>query len=293
MGDAFRGAFLSHFYPDLPPIVEPLPSELPRIQITTDETDLLFRLQDGSILHLEFQTTQRPEDLLRFVGYHIAAYAQYIQPVTTIVFYGAGITRAPAALDTSQVVFKPHIVLLGNENGEKALNDLQEKVDRGEELTAEDQVLLILLPLMAQKQPLEEILPRAARLARRLPAARREITVGALLGLAYNRVDIRTIEAVLEEYRMQSVLEQYIAHRLTKGLEQGREQGREQGLEQGREQGREQGELLGKRALLALLVKTRFSELPSDVAQRIDAAGASDLDALTVRAATVERIEDL
>lgn len=123
-------------------------------------------------------------------------------------------------------------MLLENEDGEKTLGDLQATVDRGEELTVEDQVLLVLLPLMGQMRPLEDVLPRAARLARGLPAARRELVVAALLGLAYNRVDVRTIKAILEEHSMPtSALERYISHRLTEGWNDGLKTGLEQGLE--------------------------------------------------------------
>ncbi len=214
VADALRGDILARFQPDLPAIVAALPSEVPSLRIETEETDLLFRLADGSILHIEFQTTVRVDDLGRFLGYHLAAHARYRKPVTTVVFYGAGITSAPPEFNTSQCVFQPRIVLLGNEDGTSVLRELREKVARGETLTQDDQVQLIFLPLMRQEQALEEILPEAARLSEALPAETREMTVGALLGLAYHRVDVAVIMAILKEMGMQSVLEQLIDYRL-------------------------------------------------------------------------------
>jgi len=214
VADALRGDILARFQPDLPAIVAALPSEVPSLRIETEETDLLFRLADGSILHIEFQMTMRVDDLGRFLGYHLAAHARYGKPVTTVIFYGAGITSAPPEFNTSQCVFRPRIVLLGNEDGASVLRELREKVARGETLTRDDQVQLIFLPLMRQEQSLEEILPQAARLSTALPVETREMTVGALLGLAYHRVDAAVIMAILKEMGMQSVLEQLIDYRL-------------------------------------------------------------------------------
>jgi len=213
VADALRGDILARFQPDLPAIVAALPSEVPSLRIETEETDLLFRLADGSTLHIEFQTTMRVDDLGRFLGYHLAAHARYGKPVTTVIFYGAGITSAPPEFNTSQCVFQPRIVLLGNEDGASVLRELKEKVAHGETLTRDDQVQLIFLPLMRQGQSLEDILPEAARLSEALPVETREMTVGALLGLAYHRVDAAVIMAILKEMGMQSVLEQLLDYR--------------------------------------------------------------------------------
>src|SRR5919197_3480879 len=89
---ALGGDLFARFGVPLPPIVEALPTELPQLEVRTQQTDQLFRLADNSILHLEFQTTQRPGDLRRFCAYNLLAGCQlYEQPVWTVVLYGAGI----------------------------------------------------------------------------------------------------------------------------------------------------------------------------------------------------------
>ena len=56
---ALGGDLFARFGVPLPPIVEALPTELPQLEVRTQHTDQLFRLADDSIVHLEFQTTQR------------------------------------------------------------------------------------------------------------------------------------------------------------------------------------------------------------------------------------------
>ena len=327
VADALRGDILARFQPDLPAIVAALPSEVPSLRIETEETDLLFRLADGSILHIEFQTTVRVDDLGRFLGYHLAAHARYRKPVTTVVFYGAGITSAPPEFNTSQCVFQPRIVLLGNEDGTSVLRELREKVARGETLTQDDQVQLIFLPLMRQEQALEEILPEAARLSEALPAETREMTVGALLGLAYHRVDVAVIMAILKEMGMQSVLEQLIDYRLAQvedefkqkyedlrqkeehfkarlaeekaqaearlAEEKARLAEEKARLAQEKAQAEAQGQVEGKRAALHTMLQVRFGTIPTMLESRIAAAGSGDLDALLTSAVKVESIEAL
>jgi len=98
--EALGGALFARFGLPFPPIVAGLPFELPQLRITSQQTDLLFLLADGSILHLEFQTTRRSGDLARFAAYHLNVYQRYGRPVRTIVLYGAGIRSASDTLDT-------------------------------------------------------------------------------------------------------------------------------------------------------------------------------------------------
>jgi len=289
VADALRGDVLSRFGIHLPPIVAALPAEMPRLEVRSEATDLLFRLEDGSILHLEFQTKLTAGDLDRFFAYHVAVYLRYHRPVTTVVFYGAGITEAPDTVRTPQCVFQLVNVYVGAEDGDAVLERLREKVAQGATLTRDDQVGLIFSPLMRQGRTLAEVLPEAARLTSSLPREDRELTVGALLGLAYHSVEWDVIAAILEEFGMQSVLERYIEHRLL----QAQEQGLARGLEQGLEQGRTEGLVAGKRVLLRTALEARFGTLPEALDARIASATADELDVLMIRAMAAEAADTM
>ncbi len=269
--EALGGALFARFGLPFPPIVAGLPSELPQLRITSQQTDLLFRLADGSILHLEFQTTRRSGDLLRFAAYHLAVYQQYKRPVHTVVLYGAGIRSAADTLDTGAgaLVFKVQNILVGREDGDAALRRLHEKATRDEPFTDTDRIDLILAPLMRQRRPVAEVARDAARLTAHLPQEQREMTVGALLGLSYPDISDDVVIAILGELGMTA---------LSQALEA---------------RGEARGELKGKRQALRAFLETRFGALPASVLQRIDAAGAPQLDALLKRAAAVESIDAL
>jgi len=98
-------------------IVAGLPTEFPRLEVRTQQSDLLFRLaDDGGVLHLEAQTQYRAEHLLRFANYHLAAYAEHGGPVHTIIVYGAGVRSAPSALRTGGLTFRVHNIFIGRKD---------------------------------------------------------------------------------------------------------------------------------------------------------------------------------
>lgn len=270
-GDLFRRFGLS-----LPPIVAALPSELPRVHVSTQATDLLFRLADGSILHLEFQTQHRAETLRRFAGYNMDVVERYGVLVYTVVIYGANIRSAPDTVQLGSITFQVQNIVVGSVDGDIVLRRLQEKVARGEILDAQDRIDLILSPLMRQRRALDDVLPDAPQLAQKLPADQLKPTVAALVGLAYHYVDERVVTEILEGIGMANLLQQYI----------------EQGLEQGREQGRVEGEVNATRNAIRTFLRTRFGALPETVERRISSADATELDALTVRAGEVGSLDE-
>jgi len=275
VAEALGGALFERFGLPFPPIVAGLPSELPQLRITSQQTDLLFLLADGSILHVEFQTTRRSGDLTRFAAYHLAVYAQYGRAVRTVVLYGAGIRSAADTLDTGvgALVFRVQNILVGQEDGDAALRQLHEKVARGEPFTDTDRIDLILAPLMRQVRPIAAVARDAALLTVHLPREQQEMTVGALLGLSYPDIDDNVVIAILGELGMTA---------LSQALEA-----------RGEARGKTQGKLEGKREALRRVLRGRFEAIPQALEQRIDAADSAHLDELLDRAITVEQLAAL
>jgi hypothetical protein len=262
---ALGGDLFARFGVPLPPIVDALPTELPQLEVRTQHTDQLFRLADDSILHLEFQTTQRRGELMRFAAYNLAVCQQYEQPVWTVVLYGAGIRSAPDTWQSGSLTFRVQNILVGQEDGDAVLQRLREKAACGEPLTASDRVDLIFSPLMRQSRPVQDVLREVAPLTQRLPKAQQEPTVGALLGLAYHYVDEDVVRTILEELSMANPLQELIDERMAEG----------------------------KRQILRTVLQARFGALPEAVEQRIAAADADQLNALASRAATVASLDEL
>ncbi|HWE60879.1 MAG TPA: hypothetical protein VHB98_04140, partial [Chloroflexota bacterium] len=157
IADALRGDFPAALGLDLPPIVEPLPAELPTLEVRAEQADRFYRLADLSILHLEFQMTVAEGDLRRFYDSQYVAGKHHNTEVYTVVIYGAGITSAPQTLRRGSATYTVRQVFLGTQDGEAVVARLRERVAAGEPITAEERVRLMLLPLMRQQRPLLEV----------------------------------------------------------------------------------------------------------------------------------------
>ena len=65
--------------------------------------DFVFYLADDSYLHLEFQSSQGPKELERFMEYDVALYRKCHKTIHTYVVYGAGIADALEVLNCGSI----------------------------------------------------------------------------------------------------------------------------------------------------------------------------------------------
>jgi hypothetical protein len=80
---------------------------------------------------------------------------------------------------------------------------------------------LKLLPLMKQVRPLDEVVREVARLTDGLPQSLREETLGTMLGLGYNYLDLMLIDQLLKEPTVANALEQLVIDSLARGKVEG------------------------------------------------------------------------
>ena len=150
--------------------------------------------------------------------------------VFTVVLYGARITQAPTVLDRGSHVFTVRNIYLGQRDGEAVVARLREVASSGTMLTQAEQLDVMLLPLMAQRRPLPEVLRDVAGLARSLPRSERDELIGTMVGLAYNYVEPALAEQLLEVLRMANVLEDLLVDTLVRGRIEGQVESRQEDI---------------------------------------------------------------
>ncbi len=91
LGQSLRGGFVAGLGLNLAPIVELQTSEVPVLSVHSAQTDLLCRLADAAILHLEFPMNSTPDELPPFARYNLAVCEAYDATTWTVVLYGPGI----------------------------------------------------------------------------------------------------------------------------------------------------------------------------------------------------------
>lgn len=263
-----------HLGIDLPPVVAQLPTEIPQVDVHMEEMDVVFQLADDSILHLEFQTTSRNGDLIRFLLYDAQLYARYKQRISTVIIYGAGINAATTEIQAGALTYQVRAIFLGQQNGEERLIALREQLARNGSLPAEAQVDLIFVPLMRHARPTVEIMHDAVDVARGLPAHEQQSILAALLGLGARFLEQSDFERLVEDL-MSTITGQQL-------------------LEQSFEEGREEGRVGAMREDALDVLSARFGGVPDDVRQRIGHLEKyQDLKRAVVIIATAATLDDV
>lgn len=133
-------------------IIAPAVTELKNIEIKTNQMDYLFYTEDGGYLHFEFQTTNKKDDLSRFLYYDTSLYCKDKKKVKTVVIYSADIENTETYIDGGSVKYSVEAFYMNSLNGDERFDYLKEKIINGAHLTDEDIVNLTFIPLMKTKE---------------------------------------------------------------------------------------------------------------------------------------------
>jgi predicted transposase YdaD len=264
--------------------------ELPRVQMP--RADIVVRLADGTILHIEFQSTNSWRIGFRQGFYGLALAEKYRCKVPQIVLYvGRRRLTMPNCLDVGSAIVRYDLM------------DIREL--RAEELMNTGNAADLPLAMLAHggEAALPGIIERAAQLEgdgrRRLLG--QILILSGLRGLPGKVESEMSRMGVVIDARKNPVLMRYLRDAREQGLAEGREQGREEGRaigqEEGRARGREEGlsrgAIPGRRALLVQLLEARFGTVPRWASDRVARATTAQLDRWGRRVLTAETVDQV
>jgi hypothetical protein len=271
--EILRNVSLAPLGIDVPRPAAPLPTDVLQVDVKRSATDALFRAEDGSILHVEFQMASTPEDLRRLAIYDAVVFDRYSDAprVHSVVLYGPRAARVLPEQDFGSIAYKVHAGYLGKLDGEARLAGILEKAETNGRLTREDMLTLALVPLMRHQRPLWQLLTEARPLFESLPAEMRDPLFGAMvvLGYIYEREEDRM--KLKEVLGLMSIGQEFIEDIMR------------------------DGEVKASRRHILELIKVRFGNTPAALQAKIEAT--SDLATLdhwlrlVAQANNIEEIE--
>jgi len=280
---------------DLPKITGFLETEFAELETHDSFLDMNFRLEDGSILHIEEETDLSEEDLVRFAHYDLRLYGRYKSKIHTVVLTPSSGYPGTKSLDTGTNQYTIQQIILKGRNADELLEKIQDALEKGQPV---NELELIFLPLMQSVLPKNELLLETIKLEKQLPDATiRTKVLGLTLVVANRIVDKKLLDEIWEEVRMLKIM-QYAEE---KGLEKGREEGLEKGLEKGREEGLEKGMEIGlekgrgkgKLSVIKRMLFKKFGMLPDELNHRLDTLDEIMLDELSLAILDMQQLDDL
>ena len=138
---------------DLPEIEKVLPSDFPKITAKEFRADNIFLLKNKSILILEYESTIKKDNFTKYLRYVLAVLETYFEQEQAVdiilaVIYTGDIKSAPVDYNLHCLRFNIEQVFLSNFDAHKIYSTLKSKIESGGQLSDEDVVRFIILPLM-------------------------------------------------------------------------------------------------------------------------------------------------
>ncbi|MCR2821447.1 hypothetical protein [Lederbergia panacisoli] len=137
---------------------EVLSTDLPDVTTKDDKADTLYLLEDGTFLHVEFQTTTKKHDSFRFAGYVFGLYNKYKDDkrfstftFKSVVIYAPHIKRSSvnSSFDIGAIHYHHDTVFLNEIKQEESYIQIIDKIRQNPEvkLTDEEKMVILYKPL--------------------------------------------------------------------------------------------------------------------------------------------------
>jgi hypothetical protein len=242
--------------------------ELPKVQ--NPRVDLLGETVEGSLVHLELQSSNEAIMPLRMAEYCLSIFRLFGNfPRQLLLYVGEAPLRMDSELRGADVWFRYSVIDIRSVDGDRLL----ESPEVG------DNVIAILARLRDHKDAVRRIVVKVAGLV----AAEREVALGQLMILAGLRHLEETVE---QEARKMPILNDILDHKVL---------GREfkKGLREGELKGLQEGELKGELKVIRRLMQKRFGALPTWAEERLTSRSTAELEELSERVLDAQSFEDL
>ncbi|HEY5561123.1 MAG TPA: hypothetical protein VIK72_05070 [Clostridiaceae bacterium] len=223
MSAAFKDVALDFYGLHTAKIKAVIPTDLPVLEVSEESMDFVFLLEDESFLHLEFQTTNRNDNLTRFLLYDARLYKKDKRKINTAVIYSGDIEQAISNIEIGSISYQVSNVYMKAFNGDDIFLDLQNKITGKEILNDADKLNLIFLPLMKSKVGKNEMAINAVELAAKISNDNEKMLyIGAIVGISDKFIDKEYVYKLKERLKMTRV-----------GIEL-RKEGFEEGIKEGK-----------------------------------------------------------
>lgn len=280
----FRNKTLDFLGLDLPIIVDFVKTEFCQIETHAMMCDLVFRLADGSILHLEEETAISRKDTIRFAMYDLQLLQEYNVNITTLVLTLNTPKSENTTLNTQNLQYKLLVKDMSATNGDDKIQQLQAKIANHEPI---NELEIIFLPLMYTEHSRIELVKKSVELVQTIAIEQQEQEklVASILVLANRFLSKEQMEQIWEVIRMYKFME----FAEEKGMQQGLQEGRQQGLQEGLQQGLQQGKIES----LTLLLLKKFNKIPNEYLCKIKSLTEAELDNIMSNIFELQQPDDL
>ncbi len=186
----FGNDFLNSFGFQLPRIIEHVPTEILTISGEKHIIEDLFRLDNDTLLHVEYQSSASSDDLdqllVDLMWYDLKIYERHEKDIQTIIVFGSQINEAKISVDLGAIKYEvAGAVWLGRWNGDQIAEEFTQKVEQKGELTDEELSTLVMIPTMHNTGSRLEMTMKAVQIANKLDdSGKRDLVLSLMRAIA-------------------------------------------------------------------------------------------------------------
>ncbi|ERI92095.1 hypothetical protein HMPREF1982_02635 [Clostridiales bacterium oral taxon 876 str. F0540] len=263
-------------------IIAPAETEIKNVEIKTNYTDYLFYTEDGNYLHFEFQTTDKKEDIKRFMYYDASLYYKEKRKVRTIVIYSADIENTESFIDAGSIKYQVEAFYMKSIDGDEKLKYLKNKILNKEQLTGEDILTLSFIPLMKSKESKSERTLESISLAENITDENSKLQCLTLLYALFEKFGDELSKKKFREVVSMTEIGRMIL-----------EEGIEKGIAKGIEKGKAEGKAEGKADILIKQLIKKFKVVPDNYKVKIKALSEDTIDVIATDIFDIEKLEEV
>ncbi|MBE6064442.1 DUF4351 domain-containing protein [Clostridium cochlearium] len=287
--DIFKQSAVDFFKLDTK-IIAPANTELKTIDIKTNFTDYTFYTEDGNYLHFEFQTTNKEEDINRFLFYDASLFYKYGKKVNTIVVYSSDIKKSKTKVNAGSLKYEIRAFYMSSLDGDAAYKNLKKKIDKCEDLTKEEILSLTFIPLMNGKEDKATRTMKSIMLAEEIKESNTKLQCITLLYAFLEKFgDAKSKEKFKEVFSMTEIGRMIVEESMEKGMKKGIEKGRMEGKAEGKVEGKAEG----KAEMLIKLLTKKFKKVPKEYIKNIKALPMDTIEVIALEIFDMKDIKDL
>lgn len=263
-------------------ILTPAETEIKNIDIKTNYADYLFYTEDGSYLHFEFQSTDKPYDLKRFLYYDASLYYKEGRRIKTIVIYSSDIESVSTSLDAGTIKYSIEAFFMNKIDGDTTLNILRNKIQNHSSLSGQDILSLSLLPLMRGTETKSKRLIESIELSNNIADSDQKVQCQSILYALLDKFGDNEAKKRFKEVISMTDIGRMI-------YEDGVAEGKAKGIAEGKAE----GETGGKADLLIKLLIKKFKTLPQEYKDKIKQLPMDSLEIIATDIFDLEKVQDL
>ena len=283
--EAFKESAVKFFRIDSK-IIAPAQTEIKNVDIKTNYMDYLFYLENGEYLHFEFQSTNKRDDIKRFLYYDASLFFRDRRKIRTIVIYSSEIEKADEFLDAGTIKYSIEPFYMNKIDADEKLSYLEGKIKNGENLNKEDILTLTFLPLMHAKESKSDRIIKSVKLMEKINSRELRNESISLLYALFDKFGDEEDKNKFKEMIAMTEIGKMIH-------EDGVEEGRKEGIKEGKIEGKKEGKAEGKSEIVIKLLTKKFKKLPEDYINKIKLLSDITLETIATDIFDMKEVQDL